>query len=133
MNASNFQKRNEKELIEQTINDLKKREGVRAVMLFGSYVRGEQKPISDIDICVLTKKNISNKTKAEIGSYASRKIDISLFWDLPPAVKYAVLKEGRTLFSKDEEFMHVVTVETMSEYLDFKHIIDRNITRVFGK
>src|SRR3989338_5649051 len=124
--------RSDKELIEQTVHDLKKIKHVIAVILFGSYARGDQKPISDIDICVVTKRNISYDDKAEVGSYASRKIQISLFWDMPPSVRYAALKEGKLLFGRNEGFLHDATVQTMSEYLDFRHIIDRNVARVFG-
>lgn len=125
--------KNDKELVKSTVKDLKKIKSVIAVILFGSYARGEQKPISDIDICVVTKRNIPYKTKAEIGSHSSRKVEISLFWDLPPAVRYAAIREGKILFNRNKEYFHDATVKTMSEYLDFKHIIDRNIARVFGK
>ena len=132
MEVTNFQMKNTKELINHAVNDLKKLKKVVAVILFGSYARMEQKPISDIDICVVTDKNISNKFKAEISSYGSRKIDITLFWDLPPAVRYSALKEGRLLFCMNEEFMHNAILETMSEYLDFKHIIDRHCNAILG-
>lgn len=124
--------KSDKELIEQAVNDLKKIRHVIAVILFGSYARGEQKPISDIDICAVTQKNIPYRVKADIGSHASRKIQISLFWDMPPAVRYAALREGRILFNRDNEFLHTATVETMSEYLDFKRIIDRHCNAIFG-
>lgn len=119
------------ELIEKTINDLKKIKSVKSVLLFGSYSRGEQKPISDIDICVIADKNISEKTKASIISHGSMKVEISLFWDLPPSVRYAALREGKVLFNRDSKLLHEATVQTMSEYLDFKHIINRNVARVF--
>ena len=133
INAPCYRKRGAKDLIESTVNDLRKIKDVKAVILFGPHATGKQKPISDIDICVLTDKRIPDKTKAKIHAHASRKVEISLFWDLPPTVRYAALKEGKTLFSRDGNLMHNATIETMSEYLDFKHIIDRNIARVFGK
>jgi predicted nucleotidyltransferase len=132
MYRSNLCKRSDENLIEKTVRDLEKIKDIFAIILFGSYAKGEQKPISDIDICVVTRKNIPEEMKGEICSYGSDKVEISLFWDLPPAVRYAVLKEGKILFNRNEEFMHAATVETMSEYLDFRWIIDRNIARVFG-
>jgi len=119
-------------LVEKISIGIKKIKGVQAVVLFGSYARGEQKPISDIDICVLADRKISSKTKAEIASFSSRKIDISIFWDLPASVRFQVMKEGKILFSKSEEEFHIARVQTVSEYLDFKHILDRNVSRVFG-
>lgn len=119
-------------LIDSTVSDFKKMRDVKAVFLFGSYARGEQKPLSDIDICVVTEKNVSESVKADIANGSSKKVEVSLFWDLPPSVRYSAIREARILFMKDEEFFHDATVRTMSEFLDFRHIIDRNIARVFG-
>jgi len=105
---------------------------VKAVILFGSYARGEQKPLSDIDICVVTEQTISDALKANIASLASEQVELSFFWDLPPMVRYNVLRDGKMLLSRDREFMHDAVVATMSEYLDFQHIIKRNLARVFG-
>lgn len=119
-------------IIQGIVRDIKKLPEVKAIVLFGSYARGEQKPLSDIDICIITKKNISESKKKEFAGYASDKIDISVFWDLPVTVRYAVLREGKILFERDKEFLHSVVVKTMSEYLDFRHIIEKNVQRVFG-
>lgn len=111
---------------------LRKARAVKAVILFGSYARGEQKPLSDIDLCIVTEKNISDTFKANIASLASKQVELSFFWDLPPMVRYNVLRDGKMLLSRDREFMHDAVVATMSEYLDFQHIIKRNLARVFG-
>lgn len=127
-----MQEKESEKLIQSTVSDVKKLPEVKAIMLFGSYARGEQKPLSDIDICVITGKDISESMKKELASYASEKIDISLFWDMPVNVRYAALREGKVLFERDKEFLHSAVVETMSEYLDFQHIIEKNVQRVFG-
>lgn len=124
--------RTEQKLINSIANELKKLKEVQTIFLFGSYSRGQQKPISDIDICVITDKIISDEMKSMISSHSSRKIDVSLFWSLPPLVRYAVLREGKMLFNRNQAFIHETIVETMSEFLDFRHIIDRNIARVFA-
>ncbi|MEK6808487.1 MAG: nucleotidyltransferase domain-containing protein [Nanoarchaeota archaeon] len=118
--------------VAKLVTDLKKIKAVRTIILFGSYSRMKQKPLSDIDICILVDKKIPLKIKSEIYSYASKKIDISLFWDLPPQIRYDVLKDGKILFNRNKDYLHSATIETMSEYLDFRHIIDRNIMRVFS-
>src|SRR3989338_2311716 len=107
-------------LITKTVQELKKIPQVQAVILYGSYAKGTQKLISDIDICAVTEKNISEESK----------VDAVWFWDLPPMIRYAALQEGKILFVRNEEFLHEATVETMSEYLDFRHIIDRSIARM---
>lgn len=78
------------ELIKKVVKELKKIKEVKAIYLFGSYAKGTEKPISDIDICVITEKNISRGKKEEIVSNSGRKIQISLFWDLPVFVRYNV-------------------------------------------
>jgi len=119
-------------LAEKIADQIKKIKGVQAVILFGSYARGEQKLISDIDICVIADKKIPEKTKAEIASFSSKKLDVSIFWDLPPSVRFRAIKEGKVLSSVGREFLHEAEVRTVLEYLDFKHILDRNIYRVLG-
>ena len=118
--------------VKNVVAALRKTRAVKAVILFGSYARGEQKPLSDIDICVVTEQTISDALKANIASLASEKVELSFFWDLPPMVRYNVLRDGKMLLSRDREFMHDAVVATMSEYLDFQHIIKRNLARVFG-
>lgn len=114
-------------LITSIVMEIKKMRIVKAVILFGSFARNEQKPLSDIDLCVVTEKGISLSQKAGIVSCGSKKVQISLFWDLPASVRYAVLREGKILYNKNKDFFHESLVQTMSEYLDFKHILQRNI------
>ena len=111
------------------VRKLKKMKGVKAIFLFGSYARGTQKPLSDIDICVVTERKISDRLKGTIASNSTPVIHIALFWDMPSAVRYSALKESKSLYVKDEQFLHDAKVATMSEYLDFKHLIDRAIAR----
>lgn len=112
-------------LISEITNELKKYKDVEAIYLFGSYAKNTQKPISDIDICVITKKKISSKIRSEILSSGSKKIDISIFWDLPIIVKSKVFKEGKLLYSKNDEFITETLVKTMKEFIDFKPKLDR--------
>ncbi|MEM7827030.1 MAG: nucleotidyltransferase domain-containing protein [Candidatus Aenigmatarchaeota archaeon] len=118
------------ENINKIVNELKKIKEVKAVYLFGSCARGTEKPISDIDICVITEKNILEEKKMEIVSYSGRKIQISIFWSLPIMIRYNVLKQGKPLFERDEKFLHSIKVETLNEYLDFKPVIER-FTRLY--
>ncbi len=118
------------DIITKTVSELRKIPQVQAVILYGSYAKGTQKPISDIDICVITKKNISETVKVDVCGFSGPKIDVVWFWDIPPIIRYAALREGKVLFLRNKEFLHEVTVETMSEYLDFQHIIGRSVARM---
>lgn len=110
-----------------------KRDEVEAIYLFGSMAKGTVKPFSDIDICVLTDRDISKKAKEKILSKSSKKIDISLFWDLPPTIQFRVLREGRVLYKKSDLTLQRVKAETLKSYLDIQPMIKRHCSRILGE
>ena len=105
---------------------------VEAIYLFGSYAKGNAKPTSDIDICVLTGREIPKQVKEEILSNSSRGIDISIFWDLPPTIRFRVLKEGKLLYKKDEIGLQRIKVDTLKSYLDIQPRIKKYCVRILG-
>ena len=66
--------------IDKIIEPFKKNRDVISIYLFGSYARGGEKPFSDIDICVIADKHAN---RDDILSHSSKKIDISIFHELP--------------------------------------------------
>lgn len=112
-------------IVKEIVRRLARFKEVKAIYLFGSYARQTPLPISDIDLCVITQESISDERKAGILSHSSERIDVSLFRDLPIAIRYAVLKEGRPLFVRDSEFLITSQIKTLHEYLDFKAVIKR--------
>lgn len=115
--------------IDNIIEPLMKNRDVLTIYLFGSYARGREKPFSDIDICVVADKHAN---RDEILSHSSKKIDISVFHDLPLSMRFRVIKEGKLLFSRDELKLHRIIVETIKAYLDFKPHILRRTEQVLG-
>ena len=115
--------------IDRIIEPLKKNPDVLSIHLFGSYARGKEKPFSDIDICVVADKSADRDA---ILSHSSRKIDLSIFHDLPLSMRFRVLKEGKLLFLRDELKLHRTTVATIKAYLDFKPHILRRMERVLS-
>jgi predicted nucleotidyltransferase len=113
-----------KKELKKIVKELKKIKAVKCIYLFGSYATGKQLPFSDIDICVIGDK-ISEKWKSKILALSSKKIQISIFDELPIYIKFRVFKEGRILFNKDEEFLHRTIFSTVKEYLDFKPLLKR--------
>ena len=114
------------------VSRLKKIPEVKAIYLFGSYATGKQKPISDIDICVIAEKDIQRAKKLEILSYAGRKIEISLYSDIPISIKAKIFKEGISLFSRNKRFLADEKLSAMKEYLDFKPTLDRFARKYIG-
>ncbi len=45
-----------KKIVESFIEELKRNDDVRGILLFGSYARGDQRPTSDVDILVLVRE-----------------------------------------------------------------------------
>lgn len=113
------------------VSRLKKMPDIKAVYLFGSYATGKEKPISDIDLCVITEKGIRQSKKLEILSCAGRNVEISMFHDLPIALKAKVFREGMLLFCRDNRLLIDIKIAVMKEYLDFKPVLDR-FTRVYA-
>ncbi len=124
---SNIQER--AKAIDKIIEPFKKNRDVISIYLFGSYARGREKPSSDIDICVITDKHAN---RDEILSNSSKKIDISIFHELPLTMRFRVIKEGKLLFSRDELKLHRIIVATIRSYLDFKPHIIRRTEQVLG-
>ncbi len=129
-NDGKMEKNDFNKIKENILTRLKKIPEVKAVYLFGSYANRKEKPISDIDICVITEREITKFKKLEIRSFSWKNVDISIFWDLPIAIKSKVLKEGVELFCRDDKFLNKVMVSTMKEYLDFDPIL-RKFTRLY--
>jgi len=115
--------------IKSVVDELK-REEVQAIYLFGSYAKGNARPSSDIDICVITEKKIPKSAKEEIMSNSSKNIDISLFWDLPQTIRFRVFREGGLLYAKDELSLQRLKVATLKSYLDIQPMIKRYCTHV---
>ena len=118
-----------KEQIKSIIDELRGIE-VEAIYLFGSYAKGNAKPISDIDISVITKRNVPRNIKEEILSNSSKNIDISIFWDLPPTIRFRVFKEGKLLYKRDEIALQRVKVDTLKSYLDIQPMIKRHCIHI---
>ncbi len=117
--------------LDEAIKEIKKND-IDAIYLFGSYATGKVKPTSDIDICVIAKKDIPKEAKEAILSNSSKKIDIVIFWDLPYAIRFRILKEGKPLYVKDNLTLQRIKTDTLRSYRDFRPVIKRHISRVLG-
>jgi predicted nucleotidyltransferase len=118
--------------IGEAISEIKKND-VEAIYLFGSYATGKAKPTSDIDICVITKKNVPTDVKESIMSNSSKKIDVAIFWDLPYTIRFRVFKEGKPLYIKDPLTLQRIKIDTLRSYLDVKPMIKRHSARILGE
>jgi hypothetical protein len=96
---------------------------VLAVLLFGSVARGEETPLSDIDVClVLTEAAAArapDKRREYLGAFD---LDVQVFQALPLYVRSRVLREGRVLLSRDDDRLYDLALRTARAFEDFKPI-----------
>jgi len=118
--------------INELVRELKKYPNIAAIILFGSSVKGKMKPISDIDIAVITKKP-NKKIEAEISSFSSNILDVVNFHRLPLYIQFEVLKHGQPIFIKDKKYFSKVKMEVLKEYLEMSYLYERMSKRVLSR
>lgn len=86
-----------KKLIQSRKKDLRVRYGVKAIGIFGSYVRGEQAEGSDIDVLVELEKPIGFfrflELEEHLESITGLKVDLVTRKALKPAIGKHILDE----------------------------------------
>ncbi len=86
-----------KEILEKHRDELERRYGVKEIGIFGSYVRGEQKVGSDIDILVDFERIPTLLEFIELENYLSEmlgiEVDLVMKRALKPSIRKVVLKE----------------------------------------
>ncbi|HDJ89888.1 MAG TPA: hypothetical protein ENG40_04270 [Thermoprotei archaeon] len=94
-----------KELVEKLVEVCRKNDIVLMV-IFGSFVRGEQNSESDIDIAIEFDKN-SRKTlldlvrvEEELTKIFGRKVDLGIFSSINPYIIDDVKKEMKVIYEK---------------------------------
>jgi predicted nucleotidyltransferase len=87
-----------KNRLESLKADLRKRYNVKTIGLFGSYVRGEQKTTSDLDVLVEFYEPISLFHFVELEDFLSQrlgvKVDLVMRDSLKPRIKDSILNEA---------------------------------------
>jgi len=96
-------------------------------LLFGSIIREEQTPLSDIDLCLVL---VPKHTPIEPIAFSHKRLDylknftfdIQIFQQLPLYVRRRILKEGRILFVRDEALLYELAFHTAQAFEDFRPI-----------
>jgi len=86
-----------RETIKLHKEDLKREYGVKAIGIFGSYVRGEQKAVSDIDILIEFERPVGFvkflKLEKRISDLLGVKVDLVTKKALKPYIGRRILQE----------------------------------------
>ena len=119
-----------REIVDRVVEDLKKYPEVVAIVLYGSYAKGKEKPLSDIDIAVILK---DQNLEAEVSSFSSNVLDVVPFHRLPLYIKFEVLKHGKVLFLRDREDFTNVKRRILRDYLEMSYLYKRMQRRVLSQ
>jgi uncharacterized protein len=98
---------------------------VLAAILFGSRARGDASTTSDYDVCLVLAAPPRSDVEAghkRLDYLTPGDLDVVLFHQLPLHVRSRVLKEGRVLFTRDEDALYAVAVRTARAFEGFRHI-----------
>lgn len=119
------------EEIKKAIINISKIKRVDAVYLFGSFLTGKMNKFSDVDICVIGKLSENEKYRVR-SEFLSDKYDVCFFNSLPIWIQMRIFKEGKMLFSRDNEKIRRMKMITLRGYLDFKYSINKFSKEIFG-
>lgn len=123
----------EHQVIRSILSDLSNNPGIEAIYLYGSYARSESKPYSDLDIAVITVSSEPSRSLREhIGSFASKKIDIQVFSDLPLPARMQVISQGIPLYIRDPECVREIVHVISLSYMDLEPMRKRWKRRILG-
>ena len=109
---------------------------VRLAYLFGSYGKGTEGPLSDIDIAVFLKNNLSKHDRQEtqlelLGEISSivntDRLDLVVMNDCPVELNYEIIKHGKILNVKDEGERVDLESMILSRYLDRRYYEQRSL------
>lgn len=102
-----------------------------AVLIFGSWARGEQKPLSDVDVCIIPAADTDFEDVVRMTPPVDA--DISYFYNLPLQVRERVLAEGKPLMINDRDAFAEIKARTVLAWLDFKPVRERLMNAMLAK
>lgn len=99
---------------------------IKFIILYGSYAKGKQTPLSDIDIAVYyddSKEDRFNFRMKILGSL-NDKFDIQTFQDLPLYIQKEIISNGEILYQKNYSEIFDIFIKTIKNFKDFKPRLD---------
>ena len=119
-----------KEIVELAKRD----DNIAALILFGSYARGNFKKTSDVDLCVIKKNKDLLPHEFDILDYQDRNTFDILFYDnLPDYVKFRVFKEGKVLVVNDEKLLFNIRRKFLHKFRDEYYFRERQMNKLLAR
>ncbi|TJX15176.1 nucleotidyltransferase domain-containing protein [Tissierella creatinini] len=96
--------------------------------IFGSFVTGNFRNDSDIDIAIYIKEDISSEVymeiKMKLTEICKREIDLIILNSATTLLKFEIYKNNILLFAKDKNKESGFKIKTLFEYNDMKRYLD---------
>ena len=101
---------------------------IKLIYLFGSYATGEFSSMSDVDIALYVE-NLDNDIESDIYSEVTAllktdEVDIVYLNKVRASFSNEIIKKGKLMYCRDEEFRVSFESRVLKEYLDFKPFQD---------
>jgi len=97
-----------------------------AVYVFGSVTTGRSRPSSDLDIAIMSRRQISGNERialeTELSNMLSRDVDLVIFSQSGALLQHQILKNGRLVYESDPKERVRQEVSARSEYLDTRFL-----------
>jgi predicted nucleotidyltransferase len=106
IDIQNLPKELRREGLEEELVEICRRNDIVFMAIFGSFVRGEQKRRSDIDVVIEFERNSEKslldlvRIENELRKVFRRKVDLGIFSSLSPYIIEDVKKEMRIIYEK---------------------------------
>lgn len=131
--------------IEKLKDFIKKQKYVRVAYLFGSFARGKEGPLSDVDIAVLLDERLDKSKRFDLrleliteisgilGIMEADKLDVIVMNDAPINLNQEIIKNGKVLVVKDLKKKIEFESKTLSKYLDRIYYDRRGLNEFLDK
>ena len=128
---------------EEAIHTLNAQFNCNAIILFGSYARGDQRADSDIDIAIKSDSDISKQElfdmTEKLEQVLKKDVDLVDLNAISDSFRYEILMNGKVLYCKDSFQFDLYKLDMFREYLELnesRKTIIENIKKggtIYGK
>lgn len=124
---------------QKTIEELAKKHNLKLLLFFGSQVSGKTHKFSDFDFGYLGKKADSYRKSAELLLSLAKiihqkedKVDVANLEQLPPLLKYEVLKNNQILYQENNAYSEFF-VNALKDYFQSGRLFNLQATVINKK